>query len=200
VFSFNEYLYFITAYLIGSISFGIIVTRLAGIKDITKHGSGNIGATNVTRVAGKKLGTLCFLLDFAKCYVPTTIYMFYLGTGKGTLIFAGMVVVGHIFSIFNRFKGGKGVASSFGAIMAIDPVVALATIGLWLVCFAVTRISSVAALFSFSIMPFLFFAMGNSGFNTTELFAFSIILSIIIYLRHLENIKNLLSGTEKGFK
>ena len=196
MFTFNEYLYFIVAYLIGSVPFGIIVARMAGIGDITKQGSGNIGATNVARVGGKKLGAICFLLDFLKCYIPTTIYIMYFGFNDGALITALLSVIGHILPVFNRFKGGKGVATGFGALMAINPYICLVSILLWAACFFTTRISSASALFSFAMMPFVFFVMGS----TNHQMIFAIALSLIIYARHIDNIKRLLNGNEKGFK
>lgn len=198
MFTFNEYLYFIVSYLIGSIPFGIIVARLYDIGDITKQGSGNIGATNVARVGGKKLGTITFLLDFLKCYIPTTIYIYIYGNNDGTLICAILAVIGHILPAFNKFKGGKGVATGYGAIMAISPVVCIISLLIWVICFFSTRISSASALLSFALMPFVFFFINRSG--NTNIFLFAIVLSSIIYIRHIENIKRLLNGGEKGFR
>lgn len=198
MFSFNEYLYFIVAYLIGSIPFGIIVARIGGVGDITKHGSGNIGATNVARVGGKKLGAATFILDFLKCYIPTTIYIYQFGYNEGALICGLMGVIGHILPLFNRFKGGKGVASSYGALMAISPLVCVISLLVWLACFLSTRISSASALLSFALMPIIFFVFNKTG--NTNIMLFAIVLSTIIYVRHIENIKRLLNGSENGFK
>ena len=194
--SFNEYLLFVFAYLIGSIPFGVIVAKMAGIGDITKQGSGNIGATNVARIGGKKLGFVTFLLDFSKGCLPTVLYIHYLDEGIATLIFALLIIVGHIFPIFNKFKGGKAVASSFGVIFAISPIVGIFTAFLWIACFKITRISSAAALFSFALMPFSFLFITDK----TQVLVFAMVLSLIIYIRHIENIKRLIMGSEKSFK
>jgi glycerol-3-phosphate acyltransferase PlsY len=192
VFSFNEYLFFASSYLIGSIPFGLIVAKLAGIGDITTQGSGNIGATNVMRVGGKRLGVIVFLLDFLKSFIPTTAYMLYFGPNDGVLICAILAVIGHILPIFNKFKGGKGVATGFGAIMAINIIVGVFALLLWLVCYLVTRISSASALFAFALMPFAFLFSKN-----INIMIFAIALSLIIYARHIDNIKRLLNGQEK---
>ncbi len=198
MFSFNEYLYFIAAYLIGSVPFGIIVAKVAGVGDITKQGSGNIGATNVARVGGKKLGTATFILDFLKCYIPTTIYIDQFGYGDGALICAFLIVIGHILPVFNRFRGGKGVACGFGALLALNPYVCIISLLIWLACFLTTRISSASALLSFALMPFVLFMVNTSA--STNLMLFALALSAVIYIRHIENIKRLLGGNEKGFK
>ncbi len=195
MYGFNEILFVTAAYLIGSIPFGIIVAKLAGIGDLTTQGSGNIGATNVTRVGGKKLGAATFILDFLKGFIPATIYIYYFSADDVALACALAAVIGHVLPVFNRFKGGKGVATGFGAIMAISPIVCLISLLLWLACFKIIRISSVAALFSFGFMPFMFLIVTDK----TNVMAFAIALSMIIFVRHLDNIKRLLDGKEKGF-
>lgn len=194
--SFNEYLLFAVAYLIGSIPFGIVVAKFAGIGDITKQGSGNIGATNVARIGGKKLGFITFFLDFSKGCVPAVIFLYYYGATLSALIFSILLIVGHIFPIFNKFKGGKAVATSFGVIFAISPIVGIFTGLLWISCFKITKISSASALFSFTLMPFSFLFVTNSN----QVLIFAMLVSLIIYIRHIENIKRLLMGNEKGFK
>ncbi len=196
MFSFNEYLFLAAAYLIGSIPFGVIVAKCAGIGDITKHGSGNVGATNLVRVGGRKLGALTFLLDFMKGFLPVTIYIVDNGIDVVALAGAILCVTGHILPVFNRFKGGKGVATGFGVVTAINPVVGVVMLGLWLILFMATRISSAAALFSFAMMPFVIFTVSKDP----RLMVFGVVLSLIIYICHLENIKRLLNGTEKSFK
>lgn len=180
----------------GSIPFGIIVAKLTGLGDLTKQGSGNIGATNVVRVGGRKLGAVTFLLDFLKGCLPTILYINIFGTGPGEFICALLTVIGHIFSVFNKFKGGKGVATGFGVIMAADPTICIISLLLWLGCFLVTRISSASALFSFAMTPFIVFILSDDK----NLIAFSILLSLIIYITHYENIKRLLNGREGEVK
>jgi glycerol-3-phosphate acyltransferase PlsY len=196
VFSFNEYLFFAVAYLIGSIPFGVIVSKIAGIGDITKQGSGNIGATNVARVGGKKLGFITFFLDFTKGCLPAVIFIEYFGASLSALIFSLLLIIGHIFPIFNKFKGGKAVATSFGVIFTISPIVGIFTALLWLACFKITKISSASALFSFALMPFSFLFVTNQN----QVLIFAMAVSLIIYIRHIENIKRLIMGSEKSFK
>ncbi len=195
MFTFNEYLFFIASYLLGSIPFGIIVAKLYGVKDITQHGSGNIGATNVVRVSGKKAGALCFMLDFCKGLIPVLLYMHYFGINEGRFIVALLVVIGHILPVFNRFRGGKGVATGFGVLMAISPFLGFSAILLWVACFLTTRISSASALFSYSFMPFFLLPITDNVYAMI----FAVILSLIIYIRHIDNIKRLLKGKEKPF-
>jgi acyl phosphate:glycerol-3-phosphate acyltransferase len=196
VFSFNEYLFLCLVYLIGSVPFGIIVAKMGGIGDITKLGSGNMGATNITRIGGRKLGAITFGLDFLKGLIPLTIYIYQFGVTKIAFIGAVICVIGHIFPIFNRFKGGKGVATSLGVIMALNPELCLIMLAIWVIFFLLTKISSASALFSFALMPFIIFALKSDN----DLMIFGITLSIIIYISHLENIKRLLNGSEKSFK
>lgn len=196
MFSFNEYLFFVLAYLIGSIPFGVIIARMYGLGDITKLGSGNIGATNLTRVGGKKLGSITFLLDFMKSALPTFAFKSLFPGNDGYLICALLAVIGHILPVFNNFKGGKGVASSFGALLAVSPLIFLLTAATWVATFLITRISSASAILAFSLMP-VFTATITSNFRVM---IFAIILSLIIFICHLSNIKRLLNGEEKKFK
>jgi len=196
VFTFNEYLFLAAAYLAGSIPFGVIVARIYGLGDITKHGSGNTGATNLARVGGKKCGATTFILDLLKGFLPLTIYINLHGVDNVALMGGIVCVIGHIFPIFNRFKGGKGVATSFGVMLAVNPLVCVIMLCLWLILFIVTKISSVSALLSFALMPFIFFTINSSN----NIMLFGIVLSMIIYICHIENIKRLLNGTEKSFK
>ncbi len=196
MFSFNEYLIFVIAYLIGSIPFGVLVAKAYGCSNLTSQGSGNIGATNVVRVCGKRAGVTAFILDFLKSAIPTTIYIYQFGMGEGALTCGLLAVFGHILPVFNRFRGGKGVATSFGALAAINPAIAIITTLIWVACYKITKISSASALLSFALMPFAFLFY-NPDMNTM---VFAITISLVIYIRHIENIKRLLNGQENGFK
>ncbi len=203
VFAFNEYLFLIIAYLLGSVAFGVIITKFLGLGDITKQGSGNIGATNVVRVAGKKVGGLVFALDLLKGFLPAFIYKMYFFEADSNstphyaiYLIAMASVLGHIFPIWRKFKGGKGVATGLGAILALKPVIFLLTIFIWLLTYKTTRISSLSALASFGIIPFLSFGIYQNNFY---LLFFLISLSLIIYFKHISNIKRLLNGEEKPF-
>jgi glycerol-3-phosphate acyltransferase PlsY len=147
-------------------------------------------------VGGKKPGAITFLLDLLKGFLPVYIYIYDQGMDNIALIAGVLCVIGHIFPLFNRFKGGKGVATSFGVMLAINPLVCIIMLCLWAISFILTRISSAAALLSFALMPFIFFTINSSE----NIMMFGIVLSMIIYICHFENIKRLLNGTEKSFK
>jgi glycerol-3-phosphate acyltransferase PlsY len=162
----------VLAYLIGSIPFGFIVARGRGI-DIRKHGSGNIGATNVGRVLGKKLGFICFGLDVAKGLVPTlaagallTALTFPLPAPE-TLAWLGvaaMTIVGHMFPVWLNFKGGKGVATGFGALLGVYPVLTLASataLLVWVVCVKITRYVGISSCIAAVLMPLQTWAIGH---------------------------------------
>lgn len=180
----------IVSYLLGSVPFAVIVARLGGVGDITKKGSGNPGATNMARVGGKKLGAITLLLDALKGFVAA--YLFGLLAGQQYMIWGAVAaILGHCFSIFLKFKGGKGVATTLGAYFAISPILGAVTAALWLIVYLLFRISSVAALAALNIVPF--FALYY--FDETT-YAVITALGIFIAWRHNSNIKKLLEGTE----
>lgn len=198
MFSFNEYLLFGFAYLLSSIPFGLIIVKINGLGNISAQGSGNIGATNVARVAGKKLATLTFLFDFMKGFVPTALYKTLFPENiLGLCVISLISVLGHMFIIWLKFKGGKGVATALGAIFAINPVAGLLGIATWVTCFKLTRISSASALCCFGLMPFYLMLVESGNIN---IIIFSIILCILIYAKHYQNIIRLLKGEEANFK
>jgi glycerol-3-phosphate acyltransferase PlsY len=178
------------AYLIGSIPFGFLLAKLAGISDIRVSGSGNIGATNVMRVAGKKLGVFTLLLDIGKGIVA--IYVASRFTSH-ELIVACAAVTGHVFPVWLKFKGGKGVASALGVLLFCSPKIGLAAILFWIITFAVTRISSLSAIMSFALTPLFTYLFVSKQ----DLFIFSLFLSILVIIRHYSNIIRLLQGREK---
>lgn len=197
MFSFNEYIIFILSYLLGSVPFGLIIVKLKGLGNISQQGSGNIGATNVVRVAGKKLGAITFLLDFLKGFIPVDIYQYFYPENYLVIsIIALLSVVGHIFTPWLKFKGGKGVATGIGVIFAINYLVGLLCIITWLACFKASKISSASALLSFGLMPFYFFFTGENYIIIT----FGAILSILVFAKHHSNIKKLLNGEESSFR
>jgi glycerol-3-phosphate acyltransferase PlsY len=192
------------AYLLGSIPFGFLLVWLVRKQDIRAHGSGNIGATNVLRSGAKKLGILTFVLDGAKGYAAVAVADF-LGRGKDptTLhhlaIVAGLfVILGHIFPVWLRFKGGKGVATAFGVFLALCPLAALAALGLWMAVVALTRYVSLASILAAIVLPFLtlWFSPGRYGYASgTMVF----ICCWIVVVKHRQNILRLIQGTEHGF-
>lgn len=180
------------AYLIGSVSSAILVTRMFATQDIRQQGSGNAGATNVLRVAGKKAAIVVFLFDLLKGAVPVYAgFLFGLPPLFLSLI-AIAACLGHIFPIFFQFKGGKGVATALGALMPLDWALAGCLVGTWLFVFAITRISSVAAITTFSLAPIFTFI-----FEPDYTIAVTL-LCLLIIAKHRENIKRLFGSNEKA--
>jgi acyl phosphate:glycerol-3-phosphate acyltransferase len=182
--------FFFPGYLLGSIPFGVLLTRAAGLGDIRAIGSGNIGATNVLRTGRKGLAAATLLLDALKGAVAVLIFRI-LGP-HGAEYWAGLgAVVGHLFPVWLGFKGGKGVATSYGVLIAIAWPVGLAAGAIWLIAAALLRISSLAALVSFAAAPFLAYGLADAG--TVEL---SVLIALLVFARHHANIRRLLAGTE----
>ena len=178
-----------SGYLIGSIPFGLILTRLAGLGDVRTIGSGNIGATNVLRTGNKTIAALTLLLDMLKGTFIVTI----LGIIEPTAAYvAGLaVVLGHVFPLWLKFKGGKGVATCFGVILVLSPTTALVSLIAWILTAYFTRYSSLAALVSISLLPITSLLLGD-----LPLAALSFILAILNVYTHRENIKRLRAKTE----
>jgi len=183
----------IFAYLLGSVPFGLVITHLAGLGDIRTIGSGNIGATNVLRTGRKDLALLTLLLDAGKGAIAVGITYYAVDPGIAPL--AGAVAfMGHCFPIYLGFKGGKGVATFFGTLLAISPGTAGVTALIWLIVAAVTRYSSLAALIAAAAAPFISVYL----FPNPDVFLWPFIgtMSLMILFRHRENIGRLLHGTE----
>lgn len=181
----------ILSYLLGSVPFGVLITRFMGLGDLRRIGSGNIGATNVLRTGNKgaALGTL--LLDGAKGAVAVLLARALVGHEDAAQLAGLAAFVGHLFPIWLGFKGGKGVATFLGTMIALAWPVGLACCGMWLVGLALTRISSVAALLSAgtSVIWLVVFDQGR-------MLALTGILTILIYVRHGANLARLKAGTE----
>jgi acyl phosphate:glycerol-3-phosphate acyltransferase len=177
-------------YLLGSIPFGLILTRAAGLGDIRGIGSGNIGATNVLRTGSKGLAAATLLLDGLKGAVAILLAR-RLG-GDEAMLWAGVgAVLGHAFPVWLGFKGGKAVATSYGVLIAASWPVGLCAGAVWLAMAAVTRTSSLAALVSFALAPVLAAVLADP---TIVKLALSI--AVLVFIRHHENIRRLLAGTE----
>lgn len=179
----------LAGYLLGSIPFGLVLTRLAGLGDIREIGSGNIGATNVLRTGNKPLALATLLLDSGKGAIAVLV----LGAVDplAGLIAGGAAIIGHNFPVWLKFKGGKGVATTLGVLIAVAWPVGLAACATWLVTAALFRFSSLAALVALSAAPV--FSWWLSSFEVTCLAAFLAVLAII---RHHENIARLTRGEE----
>ena len=179
----------IISYLLGSIPFGIILTRIAGRGDLRRVGSGNIGATNVMRVGGLRLAGMVWLLDMAKAIAAVLI-----GSAIGGDVFAAwcgfIAVLGHCFPIWLRFHGGKGVSCLFGIMLAINPILFIICGLEWLVVALATGYSSLGALTVLVVLPILGFAI-NPGVGIAIL-----VTAVLEIWMHRENIGRLIGGTE----
>jgi acyl phosphate:glycerol-3-phosphate acyltransferase len=182
--------YLLLGYLLGSIPFGLLLTRAAGLGDIRRVGSGNIGATNVLRTGNKALAAATLLLDGLKGAVAVLLAT-WLGAHEAAL-WAGIgAVLGHAFPVWLGFKGGKAAATSYGVLIAAAWPVGLAAGAVWLATAAVTRISSLAALVSFALAPVLAAALAD-----LTVVKLALVIAVLVFARHHANIRRLLSGTE----
>jgi acyl phosphate:glycerol-3-phosphate acyltransferase len=180
------------AYLLGSIPFAVVVSRLFGLADPRSYGSGNPGATNVLRSGNKKAAILTLLGDAAKGAVAVLLARYYSPTALTVDLVALAVFFGHLYPIFLRFKGGKGVATAAGVLLALNPWLGLAVLATWLLVALLSRYSSLAALIAAASAP-LYVAL-SSGAGTT-LIAVGIMAMALIG-KHWANIQRLLAGTE----
>ena len=177
-------------YLLGSIPFGLLLTRAAGLGDIRGIGSGNIGATNVLRTGRKSLAAATLVLDGLKGAAAVLIAQ--ACYDRDLALLAGLfAVIGHLFPVWLRFKGGKGVATGLGVMIAASWPVGAAACAIWLVVARFARISSLAALSAFAMMPVV--AAVISDFSVVKL-AFTI--AVLVFISHRANIRRLLAGTE----
>ncbi|HWX17990.1 MAG TPA: glycerol-3-phosphate 1-O-acyltransferase PlsY [Chthoniobacterales bacterium] len=196
------------SYLIGSVPSGYLAGRVAGI-DIRKVGSGNIGATNVLRVLGKRYGYPVFLFDFAKGTAAVEIsILIFNSTHQAEVsrelcaILAGVSsVIGHSYPVWLGFKGGKGVATSFGVVFGLIPLAALIAVVVWLIMFGTTRYVSVASMTAALALPVTVLVMLYVKLlSGLTLLLFSICLAAIVIWRHRSNLSRLMSGTEPHFE
>ncbi len=176
-------------YLLGSIPFGLLLTRIARAGDLRSIGSGNIGATNVLRTGRKGLAAATLLLDGGKGAAAAVIGKMY-GPDVMVLAAAG-AFLGHLFPVWLKFRGGKGVATFLGALLGIDPLTGLACCATWLITAGLFRISSLAALVTAAAAPLIAWALID--FQVMELAVF---FAVLIFIRHAANIRRLLAGQE----
>ena len=189
-------IYLLFSYLIGAISFGIVMSHLFSLPDPRTIGSKNPGATNVLRT-GKKLAALLTLLgDALKGALTVGLAQYFELSSLMIGLIAIATLIGHVFPIYYGFKGGKGVATAAGILFMFSWVMGLTVLGIWLGVFFIWRYSSLAAIIAGSLSPVIGFFYGIDFY---ELIASSII-ALILILRHIENIKRLIDGTESGFK
>ncbi len=186
------------AYLLGSIPFGYLLVRIFRKQDIRATGSGNIGATNVARSGAKGLGIATLLLDLGKAFAAVKIAQ-HLAPGDYDLAVAAAVaaILGHVFPIWLSFRGGKGVASALGVFFALTPASALSIFGVFLVILLLTRyvsLASIVAAAAFPIVGFYFVPL-----RTPIVIAGFLFIPLLVIVKHHQNIRRLLSGTESRF-
>ena len=177
------------SYLMGSIPFGFILTKILLKKDIREIGSGNIGATNVLRTGNKMIGYITLSLDILKAIIPLIIIKF--NHPEFLFISALSIFLGHVFPLWLKFKGGKGVATYVGILFCINYILGFVFIICWLIIFIISRYSSLSSLIASLTIPFYhFFIIDNNNYY------FFIILFILIFFTHRENVKRLINNTE----
>lgn len=188
-------IFVIGSYLLGSISFGIIMSQLFGLPDPRTVGSGNPGATNVLRSGKKIAAALTLLGDTGKGWLAVWLAFHYSVEPWLVCLIALAVFVGHLYPIYYGFKGGKGVATALGILLAFSPWVGLLALATWIITFAIWRYSSLAALVAAGLAPiYVIIFLDYKGFMVT-----SVLLSLLLFWRHRGNIQKLAQGNEAGF-
>lgn len=185
-------LFILGAYLLGSIPFGLLASKLCASQDPRRAGSGNIGSTNVLRLSGKKAGFLTLLGDFGKGVVVALVAQRFFPQETWVLTISFAVIIGHIFPIFLHFKGGKGVATALGVVLGLDILLGMILIGIWGLTVLWFKYSSGGALVSFGLLPVIVFLTSQS----INFLIFSVLVTVCIFWRHQSNIINLVRGTE----
>ena len=192
------------AYLLGSVSFAILVARVYGLPDPRSHGSGNPGATNMLRTGKKSAAALTLVGDALKGAVAVILAQWatlsYGLPAHVPYLAALAAFLGHLFPVFHGFKGGKGVATALGVLLALDLRLGGLAVLTWLVVFAVTRVSSLSALVAAILAPVYGYYLLGHGPETKFLAGILAVLSLLVLARHHSNIRKLLSGEEKAFK
>jgi glycerol-3-phosphate acyltransferase PlsY len=199
---------FVAAYLVGSLPFGLLIGRYVAGVDIRQAGSGNIGATNVARVLGKRLGLIVLILDCLKGALPTAILPGLLSDSAAFRLHLAVVsgtaaILGHMFPCWLKFRGGKGVATALGVALALGPISTAAAFGVFVVCMLLTRIvslSSMLAAATFCAAELWQLRPSPFGEETWSLAAFSTLVPLLIVFRHRSNLGRLLRGTEPKFQ
>jgi glycerol-3-phosphate acyltransferase PlsY len=177
-------------YLLGSIPFGLLLTRAAGLGDIRRIGSGNIGATNVLRTGNKALAAATLLLDAGKGALAVLLAAWLFG--RDAELWAGIgAVLGHAFPVWLRFKGGKAVATAYGVLLAAAWPVGICAGAVWLITAALTRLASFASLLSLLVAPLIAAILADR-----LIVKLALVIAVLVFARHHENIRRLLAGTE----
>jgi glycerol-3-phosphate acyltransferase PlsY len=182
----------VLGYLLGAIPFGIVVSKAMGLPDPRTVGSKNVGFTNVLRVSGKKAGVLTLLGDLGKGWLLGWVAMQWLTVESFIMIVSFAPILGHLFSPFLGFKGGKGVATAMGVVLGLSPSIGILMLLIWLGAVAIWRYSSGGALAAFGCLPVV--AIVNE--QRQEFFIFTLLVSTLIWIKHKDNIIRLWKGTE----
>jgi len=189
----------LVGYLIGAIPFGLLIGRMAGI-DVRSQGSRNIGATNVSRLLGKKLGLLTLLCDCLKGFLPMSLAALALAESpsrEAVVAATGlMAVLGHMFPIYLRFRGGKGVATGLGVFLYFSPLAILISLLVFLGTVALSGFVSAGSLLASALIPLWLYLLGVSP----PVVGVAVLIAVLIWIKHRENIGRLLQGTEKTWK
>jgi glycerol-3-phosphate acyltransferase PlsY len=195
-------IWIIAAYLLGSIAFGILVSKAFGLPDPRTVGSGNIGATNVARSGKKSAAILTLLGDVLKGWLPVWLALHF-DMLMWVVAYVGLAVFfGHLYPIYYKFKGGKGVATALGVMLALSPMLGLATVATWLLAFAIWRYSSLSAIIAAVLAPvyaWYLFPQADNAFGISDYVLVTIVMAVFLVWRHRGNIQKLLNGTEAGF-
>ena len=191
----------LAAYLIGSLSFAVIVSRAMGLADPRSYGSGNPGATNVLRSGSKAAAVVTLLLDAAKGWLPVMLVTWFgpdYGLGEGTQALAGVAAfLGHLWPVFFRFQGGKGVATAAGVLLAFEPWLGVAALATWLIIAVFFRYSSLASIVAAVFAPAYYLLGHGVGWTASGAKALAMgAMGLLLIYRHRENIRRLLAGTE----
>ena len=194
----NNFLLIILFYFIGSFPFALILTKIFGLGDIRNIGSGNVGATNVLRTGNKILAFIVLSLDILKGFIPFLIMQIYFNEMNllNKIILCHFAVLGHIFPIWLKFKGGKGVATYIGFLFGLSPIIAISFLLVWIIVAFISKYSSLGSLIGILVVP-IYFIFINFDLN---ILIFFIYLNFIIIIKHKENIKRLINKTESKIK
>ncbi|MBJ2152530.1 glycerol-3-phosphate 1-O-acyltransferase PlsY [Paracoccus sp. IB05] len=193
----------ILAYLLGSVPFGVLITRAMGLGDLRQIGSGNIGATNVLRTGNKAAALATLLLDGGKGALAVILARSWAGAEDAAQVAALAAFLGHLFPVWSGFRGGKGVATFLGILLALAPPVGILTCLTWLIGAVATRMSSAAALIAAALTPLWVLVAGMKDMpvwiaspGAGRMLILVVLLTVLIYIRHAANLKRIKSGTE----
>lgn len=193
---------FVLAYLLGSVPTAVWAGKIFRGIDLREHGSGNAGAANAIRVLGWKIGVPVLIIDIAKGWLSSMLPVFFSLAGPGTAFMTNLqiltgvtAIIGHIFPVYAEFRGGKGVATVFGVLLAIHPLLTLSCLGVFLIVFLAVRIVSVASISAGIAFPILLFSVFDTPSPVYRVF--SVLVAVALLITHRNNIKRLLKGEEK---